>query len=98
MAMIEQADSDDDVPTLDFEVIAMAETPAIRMTILQACLVEPHSPKMLAEMLDARIGTVAYHVRRLHQSGLLDLAHTAQRRGATEHFYCTLAKKTTSCE
>jgi hypothetical protein len=48
------------------------------------------SPVQLAQKLDATLGTVAYHVRTLHNLGLIELTATRQRRGATEHVYQAL--------
>jgi hypothetical protein len=47
------------------------------------------SPVVLAKKLGQPLGTVSYHVRTLHDLGLLDLVRTRQRRGATEHVYRT---------
>jgi DNA-binding transcriptional ArsR family regulator len=49
------------------------------------------SPVTLAKKLKQPLGTVSYHVRTLHNLGLLQLVSTRQRRGATEHFYRTRA-------
>jgi hypothetical protein len=48
------------------------------------------SPVQLAQRLDATLGTIAYHVRTLHDLGLIELTATRQRRGATEHVYQAL--------
>lgn len=45
------------------------------------------SPVELAELLNVPLGTVAYHVRTLRDLGVLKPAGSAQRRGATEHYY-----------
>jgi DNA-binding transcriptional ArsR family regulator len=46
------------------------------------------SPKELAEALnEPDISNVAYHVKVLRDLGKIELVDTAQRRGATEHFY-----------
>lgn len=46
------------------------------------------SPNGITKMLDGvTIGTVAYHVRTMVKSGLLQLAREAKVRGAVEHFY-----------
>lgn len=42
---------------------------------------------MLSEKLEVPIGTVAYHIKTLHDLGVLTLDHTRQRRGAVEHYY-----------
>lgn len=45
------------------------------------------SPVQLAQRLEQSLGSVAYHVRKLHSLGLIELVDTRPRRGATEHFY-----------
>lgn len=46
------------------------------------------SPKELAETLnEPDVSNVAYHVKVLRDLGKIELVDTAQRRGATEHFY-----------
>jgi len=60
------------------------------MRLLVALEQEATSPKALAEKLQLPIGTVAYHVKTLHNLGLLTLDHTRQRRGAVEHYYRAL--------
>lgn len=51
------------------------------------------SPKMLTAFLaPANLGAVAYHVRFLHEKGLLMEVRTEQRRGALEHFYVITAE------
>lgn len=48
---------------------------------------KPLSPVELAEGLNARLGTMAYHVRTLTAKGLLELDHEERVRGAVQHFY-----------
>jgi hypothetical protein len=45
------------------------------------------SPGDLAEVLDAPLGVVAYHVRQLRDYGLITETRTEPRRGAVAHFY-----------
>lgn len=45
------------------------------------------SPSELAAEQGEPVGYVAYHVRVLHELGLIELVETRQVRGATEHFY-----------
>jgi DNA-binding transcriptional ArsR family regulator len=45
------------------------------------------SPSELAEELGEPLGNVSYHVRLLHELGLIDLVGTTPRRGAIEHHY-----------
>ena len=46
-----------------------------------------NSPREIAEELGAKLGDVGYHVRRLHELGVIELVRTEQRRGAIKHFY-----------
>jgi DNA-binding transcriptional ArsR family regulator len=59
----------------------------MRIRILAILKEEQRSPVQLADQLGASLGSVAYHVRKLHTLGLLELVGTRQRRGATEHTY-----------
>lgn len=59
----------------------------LRIKILEALTDHVASPHELAEKFDAALGGVAYHTRELGRLGALELVDTAQRRGATEHFY-----------
>lgn len=45
------------------------------------------SPNELAKELSWPLSNVSYHVRCLNDLGAIQLVDTAQRRGATEHFY-----------
>jgi DNA-binding transcriptional ArsR family regulator len=45
------------------------------------------SPSELASEQGEAVGYVAYHVRVLHELGMIELVNTRQVRGATEHFY-----------
>jgi DNA-binding transcriptional ArsR family regulator len=59
----------------------------LRVQILEVLSERIASPNRLSEELDASLSHVAYHTRALDKCGCLDLVDTAQRRGATEHFY-----------
>ena len=59
----------------------------LRIRILAMLGERAASPVQLAQKLDATLGTIAYHVRTLHNLGLIELVATRQRRGATEHVY-----------
>ncbi len=48
---------------------------------------EKASPNELSEIFDVPLGTMSYHVRRLHDLGFLELVKRVPRRGAVEHFY-----------
>jgi DNA-binding transcriptional ArsR family regulator len=59
----------------------------LRVQILELLTDRVASPNWLSEQLDASLSHVAYHTRALDKCGCLVLVKTAQRRGATEHFY-----------
>jgi DNA-binding transcriptional ArsR family regulator len=59
----------------------------LRVEILEVLTERIASPNSLSEQLDADLSHVAYHTRTLDRCGCLNLVDTAQRRGATEHFY-----------
>jgi DNA-binding transcriptional ArsR family regulator len=59
----------------------------LRIKILEALTERVASPNRLSGDLDAGLSHVAYHTRALDKCGCLELVDTAQRRGATEHFY-----------
>jgi DNA-binding transcriptional ArsR family regulator len=59
----------------------------LRVRILEVLTERIASPNWLSEALEANLSHVAYHTRTLDKCGCLDLVDTAQRRGATEHFY-----------
>lgn len=48
---------------------------------------EVASPNTMATEFRVSLGSVSYHVRRLHKLGFLKLVKQVPRRGATEHFY-----------
>jgi DNA-binding transcriptional ArsR family regulator len=59
----------------------------LRVRILDILTERIASPNRIASELDAGLSHVAYHTRALDECGCLDLVDTAQKRGATEHFY-----------
>ncbi len=59
----------------------------LRVQILELLTERVASPNWLSEQLDASLSHVAYHTRALDKCGCLVLVDTAQKRGATEHFY-----------
>jgi DNA-binding MarR family transcriptional regulator len=72
---------------LDWERIASAAMHPLQIAILRELARGEASPHRLAARLDQSLGNVAYHVRRLHSYGLVELARTEPRRGAVERFY-----------
>ncbi len=59
----------------------------LRVRILAMLEEQTSSPVQLSKRLGASLGTVAYHVRTLHELGLLEDVGTTPRRGAVEHHY-----------
>jgi DNA-binding transcriptional ArsR family regulator len=59
----------------------------LRIQILEVLTERVASPTVIAEELDTGLSHVAYHTRALDRCGCLELVETAQRRGATEHYY-----------
>jgi DNA-binding transcriptional ArsR family regulator len=59
----------------------------LRVRILALLQERTASPRELAEWLHASLGTVSYHVRTLHDFGLIELVDTTQVRGAIAHHY-----------
>ncbi len=51
------------------------------------------SPSELAAELGEAVGYVAYHVRVLRELGMIELVNTRQVRGATQHFYRSIAQR-----
>jgi DNA-binding transcriptional ArsR family regulator len=70
------------------ELFAALSHPLRRQILaLQLRSGEPLSPSQMAETLEAPLGNVAYHVRKLESLGAIRLSGTKQARGAVEHFY-----------
>jgi DNA-binding transcriptional ArsR family regulator len=67
--------------------LAKALAHPLRTRILAALEGRTASPSELAEELDAPLGVVSYHVRRLAALGFVKLAKSVPRRGAVEHYY-----------
>lgn len=59
----------------------------LRVQILEVLTERVASPNLIAEELGTGVSHVAYHTRTLDRCGCLELVETAQRRGATEHYY-----------
>ena len=74
--------------------LAKALAHPMRTRILSALENRTASPSELADELDASLGVVSYHVRRLHALRFLKLVKRVARRGAVEHYYTTVAGPT----
>lgn len=59
----------------------------LRIQILEILTERIASPNRISIDLETGLSHVAYHTRTLDECGCLELVHTAQKRGATEHFY-----------
>jgi DNA-binding transcriptional ArsR family regulator len=59
----------------------------IRVRVVLALETETLSPRELAALLSAGLGSVAYHVRALRDDGLVELAEQRHARGSLESFY-----------
>ena len=75
------------VPNIDDPRYVKALGHPLRVRILALLQERTASPRELAEWLDATLGTVSYHVRTLHDFGLIELVSTSQVRGAIAHHY-----------
>jgi DNA-binding transcriptional ArsR family regulator len=75
------------VPNINDPRYVRALSHPLRVRILALLQERTASPRELAEWLDATLGTVSYHVRTLHDFGLIELVRTSQVRGAIAHHY-----------
>lgn len=75
------------VPNIDDPRYVKALSHPLRVRILALLQERTASPRELAEWLGATLGTVSYHVRTLHDFGLIELVRTTQVRGAIAHHY-----------
>jgi DNA-binding transcriptional ArsR family regulator len=72
--------------------LAKALAHPLRTRILAALEGRTASPSQLAGELDAPLGVVSYHVRRLAALGFLKLVRSEPRRGAVEHYYSAASR------
>jgi DNA-binding transcriptional ArsR family regulator len=72
--------------------LAKALAHPLRTRILAALEGRTASPSELAEELDAPLGVLSYHVRRLEALKLVKLVKRVPRRGAVEHYYSATAR------
>jgi DNA-binding transcriptional ArsR family regulator len=75
------------VPNINDPRYVKALSHPLRVRILALLQERTASPRELAQWLDATLGTVSYHVRTLHDFGLIELVRTSQVRGAIAHHY-----------
>lgn len=72
--------------------LAKALAHPLRTRILGLLEDRTSSPSELAHDLDAPLGVVSYHVRRLASLGLLKLVRRVPKRGAVEHYYTAVSR------
>jgi DNA-binding transcriptional ArsR family regulator len=75
------------ITTIDDPRYVKAMSHPLRVRILAMLQERTASPSQLSQWLGATLGTTAYHVRALHQLGLIELADETRVRGAIEHHY-----------
>src|SRR5690349_5539113 len=71
------------VPQLDWQQIAKSSMHPLQVRVLERALSGRIAPIELADQLDANLGDIAYHVRALHERGLLEKAGIC-RKGYTD--------------
>jgi DNA-binding transcriptional ArsR family regulator len=81
-------------PYNDISNVSLAKALAhpLRARILAALEERTASPSELAAELDASLGVVSYHVRRLVALGFVEPVRRVARRGAVEHYYTTITR------
>jgi len=72
--------------------LAKAMSHPLRVRILAYLDERVGSPNEISKALGERLANVSYHVKVLLDWGCLELVDTAQRRGATEHYYRSIAR------
>ncbi len=72
--------------------VAKALAHPLRTRILAALENRTASPSELATELDAPLGVLSYHVRRLTALGFVKLVKRVPRRGAVEHYYTAVRR------
>jgi DNA-binding transcriptional ArsR family regulator len=78
--------SDQQPEAIDQRLVRALAHP-LRVQILEVLTERVASPTLIASELGTGVSHVAYHTRTLDRCGCLELVETAQRRGATEHYY-----------
>jgi DNA-binding transcriptional ArsR family regulator len=86
------------ISSIDDPRYVKAMSHPLRVRILAMLGERKASPNELAQVLDASIGTVAYHVRTLERLGLIELVDETRVRGAIEHHYRARPRPTISDE
>lgn len=69
------------------QAVAYAVGHRIRIEALSILNEGTASPNEIAKLIDEGVSKVGHHIKELAESGCIEFVGTAQRRGATEHFY-----------
>jgi len=72
--------------------LAKALAHPLRTRILASLEGRTASPSELADELEAPLGVLSYHVRRLSALGFVKLVKRVPRRGAVEHYYTAVSR------
>jgi DNA-binding transcriptional ArsR family regulator len=75
------------VQRIDDPRLVNAMSHPLRVRVLALLDEREASPTQLSGWLDAELGVVGYHVRRLERLDLIELVGEARVRGAVEHYY-----------
>lgn len=70
--------------------LARALSHPLRAHVLMILNDRVASPNEIAQLIEAPLPNVSYHVRVLSDLGWIELVRTARRRGFTEHYYRAL--------
>src|SRR3954454_4029492 len=84
------------IKSIDDPRYVKAMSHPLRVRILAILDERSASPHELSQILDARLGTTAYHVRTLEQLGLIKLVRETKVRGAIQHHYRARKRPTVS--
>jgi DNA-binding transcriptional ArsR family regulator len=84
------------IKSIDDPRYVKAMSHPLRVRILAILDERSASPHELSQILDARLGTTAYHVRTLEQFGLIKLVRETKVRGAIQHHYRARKRPTIS--
>jgi DNA-binding transcriptional ArsR family regulator len=69
------------------EVLVKALNHPLRVKALTILSERTASPTEIAELLDKKLSNVAYHIRVLHELGLIEIVEEESVRGSVAHFY-----------
>ncbi|MGD6874271.1 ArsR/SmtB family transcription factor [Sutcliffiella horikoshii] len=65
---------------------------ALRIKIISQLIDQPKTAKQVADILGQSGGNVHYHIKKLHEGGLIELVEKRQYGGVTEKYYLSKSK------